>query len=246
MKISDVVQKSDTGAGRAFDYATLFLVVVSIVLLFAEDAPGLSSANTEILGSLQKIIMVLFTIEYVLRFVTAERKTDYVFSFYGIIDLVCILPFCVSAWTGPWIGTGQPEDFAVIRGFRFLRIFRIMKVGRYNKALDRFGKAVSSMKQELLVFLMVVLMLVCVSGMGVYYFEYDPHKPDGDFQTVLDGLWWAVATLTTVGYGDVYPQTIGGKLFSSVAVLCGLGIVAVPSGIIAAALTKVLRDEDQQ
>ena len=239
MKISDVVQKSDTGAGRAFDYAILFLVVVSIVLLFAEDAPGLSSANTEILG---KSIMALFTIEYVLRFVTAERKTDYVFSFYGIVDLVCILPFCIS----PWIGTEDPEGFAIIRVLRFLRLFRIVKIGRYNKALDRFGKAVSSMKQELLVFLMLVLMLVCVSGMGIYYFEYDPHKPDGDFQTVLDGLWWAVATLTTVGYGDVYPQTIGGKLFSSVAVLCGLGIVIVPSGLLAAALTKVLRDEDQQ
>ena len=243
MKISDVVQKSDTGAGRAFDYAILFLVVVSIVLLFAEGAPGLSSANTEMLGSLQKIIMVLFTIEYVLRLVTAERKTGYVFSFYGIIDLVCILPFCVSAWTGPWIGTGQPEDFAVVRVFRFLRIFRIMKIGRYNKALDRFGKAFSSMKQELLLFLMVVLMLVCVSGMGVYYFE---RNSNGDFRTPFDGLWWAVATLTTVGYGDVYPQTIWGRLFSSVAVLCGLGIVAVPSGIVAAALTKVLRDEDQQ
>lgn len=242
MKISDVVQKSDTGAGRAFDYAVLFLVVFSVVLLFAEGAPGLSPANTEMLGGLQKSIMVLFSIEYVLRFVTAERKTDYVFSFYGIVDLVCILPFCVS----PWIGTADPESFAVIRVFRFLRIFRIMKIGRYNKALDRFGKAVSSMKQELLVFLMLVLILVCVSGMGVYYFEHDPHKPDGDFQTVLDGLWWAVATLTTVGYGDVYPQTTGGKLFSSVAVLCGLGIVAVPSGLVAAALTKVLRDEDQQ
>ena len=244
MKISDVVQKSDTGAGRAFDYAILFLVVFSIVLLFAEDAPGLSSANMEMFGSLQKIIMVLFTIEYVLRFVTAERKTGYVFSFYGIIDLVCILPFCVSVWTGPWIGTGQPEDFAVIRVFRFLRIFRIMKIGRYNKALDRFGKAFSSMKQELLLFLMVVLMLVCVSGMGVYYFESD--HPDGHFETVFDGLWWALGTLTTVGYGDVYPQTPGGKLFSSVAVLCGLGIVAMPSGLLAAALTKVLRDEDQQ
>ena len=240
MKISDVVQKSDTGAGRAFDYAILFLVVFSIVLLFAEGAPGLSSANTEMLGSLQKIIMVLFTIEYVLRFVTAERKTDYVFSFYGVVDLLCILPFCVS----PWIGTAHPEDFAVIRVFRFLRVFRIMKIGRYNKALDRFGKAFSSMKQELLLFLMVVLMLVCVSGIGVYYFESD--HPDGHFETVFDGLWWAIGTLTTVGYGDVYPQTPWGKLFSSVAVLCGLGIVAVPSGLLAAALTKVLRDEDQQ
>lgn len=238
MKISDVVQKSDTGAGRAFDYAVLFLVVFSIVLLFAEGAPGLSPANTEMLGSLQKIIMVLFTIEYVLRFVTAERKTGYVFSFYGFVDFLCILPFYVSLL----IGTENPEGFAVIRVFRFLRIFRIMKIGRYNKALNRFGKAVSSMKQELLVFLMVVLMLVCVSGMGVYYFERNSNE---DFRTPFDGLWWAVATLTTVGYGDVYPQTTWGRLFSSVAVLCGLGIVAVPSGIIAAALTKVLRDEDQ-
>ena len=241
MKISDMVQKSDTGAGRTFDYVVLSLVLVSIALLFAEGVPGLSSATAQVLDEFQVIIVVLFTVEYVLRFVTAERKTKYVFSFYGVVDLLSILPFCLS----PWTGAGQDAEFTVIRVLRFLRIFRIMKVGRYNKALDRFGKAISSTKEELLLFLMVVFMLICISGVGVYYFEYDPENPDGNFKTVFDGLWWAVATLTTVGYGDVHPETTWGRLFSSVTILCGLGIVAVPSGIIAAALTKVLRDEDR-
>ena len=241
MKISDMIQRSDTGAGRAFDCAVLFLVAVSVVLLFAEGIPGLPDAATNILGRFQTIIIVLFTMEYVLRVAAAPRKRKYIFSFYGIVDLLSIAPSYLSLWIGT--GTDMDTDFAVVRAFRFLRIFRIMKIGRYNKAFGRFGKAFSAAKEELFVFLIAVSMLVCITGVGVYHFE-SKEQPE-NFKSVFDGLWWAIATLTTVGYGDVKPETIGGKLFSSIVVLCGLGIVAAPSGIIAAALTKVLRDEDQ-
>lgn len=241
MKISDMIQRSDTGAGRAFDYAVLSLVAVSVVLLFAEGIPGLPDAATNILGRFQTIIIVLFTMEYVLRVVTAPRKRNYIFSFYGIVDLLSIAPSYLSLWTGA--GTGMDADFAVVRALRFLRIFRIMKIGRYNKAFGRFGKAFSAAKEELFVFLIVVSILVCITGVAVYHFE-NTAQPE-KFGSVLDGLWWAVATLTTVGHEEINPITPWGKLFSSIVVLCSLGIVAAPSGIIAAALTKVLRDEDQ-
>ena len=238
MKISDMVQHTDTRAGRAFDYTMLFLVALSVVLLFVEGTPDLSFAATNMLGRFQTIIIVLFTMEYVLRVATAPKKTNYVFSFYGIVDLLSIAPSYFSLWTG----AGMDADFAVVRAFRFLRIFRIMKIGRYNKAFNRFGKAFSTAREELLVFLIVVSMLVCITGVAVYHFE-NAAQPE-KFRSVFDGLWWAVATLTTVGLEDTNPVTVWGKLFSSIVVLCGLGVVAAPSGIIAAALTKVLRDED--
>lgn len=237
MKISDMIRRSDTGAGRAFDCAVLFLVAVSVVLLFAEGMPGLPETAKNTLGRFQTIIIVLFTMEYALRVAAAPRKRDYVFSFYGVVDLLSIAPSYFSLWTG-----GMDADFAVVRALRFLRIFRIMKIGRYNKAFGRFGKAFSAAKEELFVFLIVVSMLVCITGVAVYHFE-NAAQPE-KFGSVLDGLWWAVATLTTVGHEEINPVTPWGKLFSSIVVLCGLGVVAAPSGIIAAALTKVLRDED--
>jgi len=155
----------------------------------------------------------IFTIEYLLRVFVADKKTEYVFSFYGIIDFLAILPFYLS--------TGL--DLRAIRIFRLLRLVQILKLFRYN----HFG--------------FVALILLYLSAVGIYYFENDA-QPE-QFKSVFHSLWWAVTTLTTVGYGDMYPITVGGRLFTFFVLMLGLGIVAIPTGLLSSALTQARNEE---
>lgn len=176
--------------------------------------------------------VIIFSIEYALRIFVADKKTAYIFSFYGIIDICAILPFYVTAGV----------DLRSIRIFRIFRIFRILKIIRYNNALIRFKNAILLIKEELILFVLASFFLLFVSSAGIYYFE-NSAQPE-EFKSVFHCFWWAIVTLTTVGYGDIYPITIGGRIFTSFVLLIGLGIVAVPTGLIASALTKTLKDED--
>ena len=235
MKIYDIVQRSDTVAGRTFDLFVLFLIVFSIITLSVETLPGLSATTKQVLGMSEVVVTVLFTIEYFLRVATAPSKRGYIFSFYGAIDLLAILPFYLS------LGI----DLRSIRVFRLFRIFRILKIAKYSSAMERFGKALAYAKAEALVFLGATMMLLYFAAAGIYYFELESNTFPECFQSIFHSLWWALTTLTTVGYGDCYPITIGGKLFTFLILMCGLGIVAVPAGLIAAALSKVLQEEKE-
>jgi len=140
--------------------------------------------------------------------------------------LLAILPFYLSFGV----------DLRALRALRFLRLFRVFKLVRYNRALNHFSKAIKSAKEEILLFLFITLILIYFSAVGIYYFENEA-QPE-HFSSILDSLWWSIITLTTVGYGDVYPITAGGKIFTFFILLIGLGIVAIPTGIISSALTK--------
>ena len=170
-----------------------------------------------------------------LRLTLADRKREFVFSFFGIIDLLSILPFYIS--------TGV--DLRSIRAFRLLRLFRAFKLVRYSKAIQRFHRALIIAREELILYFIVTVMLVYLAAVGIYYCETDaqPEK----FTSVFHCLWWAVATLTTVGYGDVYPITAGGKIFTFLMLIVGLGIVSVPAGIVSSALqaAREMGDEPQ-
>ena len=240
MSIRDIVQGSDTKAGRAFDSVVFVLIISSIIALTFETLPGLSPAAKRTFHIFEVVTVVLFTIEYVLRIATSPEKRRYIFSFHGIIDLVVILPFYLSLGFGFFAGF----DLRAARAFRLFRIFRILKIARYNRAMTRFGKAISEAKEELMIFLFAAIMLLYLSAVGIYYFEREvqPEK----FGSIVHSLWWALATLTTVGYGDAYPVTMGGKLFTFVILMCGLGVVAVPAGIVSSALSRVVRNEDQK
>ena len=231
MKIKEIVQGSETVAGRTFDLVVLFLIVVSVTTFTVETLPDLSPVTKKALEVSEVVITLLFTIEYMLRIATSSKKVRYIFSFYGIIDLIAILPFYLAL--GLYLRS--------IRIFRLFRIFRILKIVQYNQAMARLGKAFMYAKYEILIFLGTTLMLLYFAAIGIYYFEHVV-QPE-NFRSIFDGLWWAVATLTTVGYGDVFPVTVGGKLFTFVILICGMGVVAVPAGLIAAALSKVVREE---
>ena len=232
MSISEIVNNNDTVAGRVFDGFIFFLIILSLFTFSLETLPGLTDEQHEYLHYSEIVISILFTIEYVLRIVTAEKKTSYIFSFYGFIDLMAILPFYLV-----FLGV----DLYVIRA---LRVLRIVKLTRYSVAMIRLGKAFSIAKGEVVVFLLATLVLLYLAAVGVYIFE-SRAQPE-NFVSVFDGMWWAVASLTTVGYGDIYPVTMGGKLFTFIVLIFGLGIVAAPAGIISSALTQVRSQEKEE
>ena len=226
MKLKRIIEDSDTPAGRVFDAAVLVLIVSSLVLFSIETLPNHSEATRAFLNAAERITVVLFTIEYLLRLGVADRKAAFAFSFFGIIDLIAILPFYLS------LGI----DLRSVRAFRLLRVFRILKLVRYRSAIDRFRRAIAIAKEELILFFGATLVVLFLSSVGIYYFERSA-QPEA-FASVFHGMWWALATFTTVGYGDVYPITVGGKLFTFVVLMLGLGVVAVPPALIAAALSK--------
>lgn len=234
MNITEIVQRSDTTPGRIFDWMIICLIVISLITLSIETIPTLSHNARNIFGAVEIIIVGIFTLECCLRIATAPSKVRYIFSFLGIIDLVAILPYFLS------LGV---LDLRPIRIVRLFRIFRILKLTRYNTAMTRFGKAIALAKGEIVIFSAATAVLLYLSAVGIYHFEHDA-QPEA-FPSIVHSLWWATTTLTTVGYGDIYPITAGGKLFTFAILMCGLGIVAVPAGLVAAALSKVHQDEEK-
>lgn len=231
MTIKRMVETSDTPAGRAFDLTIQVLIVVSLVTFAVETLPGLSSATQHILDILEIVIVAIFTAEYLLRIAVADRRLGLVFSFFGLVDLFAILPF--------YVGSGI--DLRSIRVLRLLRLFRTFKLLRYGHAVQRLHTAFAMAKEDLVLFFLASSLVLYVSAVGIFYFERSA-QPEA-FASVFHSLWWAVTTLTTVGYGDVYPITLGGKIFTFVVLMVGLGVIAVPTGLIASALSEARRQE---
>lgn len=235
-KAHHLVEDTDTRSGRMFDWLVLGLIIYSIITLTIESFPGLSPETRGFLWASEIAVTILFTLEYGLRTYIAEPKTSYVFSWGGFIDILAILPFYITLA----LGLGG-IDLRAARAFRLLRILRLLKIGRYNKAIARFNRAYEISKEEIVLYLMLSAILLFVSATGIYYFE-NSAQPEA-FKSIVHSLWWAVATLSTVGYGDVYPVTLGGKLFTTIVIVVGIGIVAVPSGLMASALNKARSEE---
>ena len=231
-RLKNIVESNDIAAGRTFDLVIQCLIIVSLVTFSIETLPNLSPRFQWWLYAIEIGTVAVFTIEYLLRLAVSDRKLKFAFSFFGIIDLLSILPFYIS--------TGV--DLRSIRAFRLLRLFRAFKLVRYSKAIQRFHRALIIAREELVLYFIVTVMLVYLAAVGIYYCETDS-QPD-KFTSVFHSLWWAVATLTTVGYGDIYPITTGGKIFTFLMLLVGLGIVSVPAGIVSSALQAAREMED--
>ena len=212
--------------GAAFAAVVQSLIALSLLSFCVETLPGLSPKLRHTLYIVEVVTVGLFTVEYLLRLFCENRPLDYAFSFFGIVDLLAIVPFYLS--------TGL--DFRAIRSFRFLRVFQLLKLSRYSRAMRRFHLALLVAKEELVLFCVLSLILQFLSSVGIYYFEREA-QPD-TFCSIFHSLWWSVATLTTVGYGDIYPITAGGKLFTFFVLVIGLGVVAMPAGLIASALSE--------
>lgn len=207
------------------EWALQALIVLSLAAFALETLPDLSPVQLLALQGFEVFATVVFTVEYVARVWLTRPWRRYVFSFYGLIDILAIAPFYLS------LGVGSES----LRSLRLLRLFRIFKLARYNVAMLRFYRALVIAREELVLFGVMALILLYLAGVGVYQFEHVA-QPEA-FRSVFDGLWWALCTLTTVGYGDVYPVTAGGKLFTFGILVVGLGVIAVPVGLVASALT---------
>lgn len=231
--IKSMVENPDALQGKVFALTIQFLIVVSLFTFSVDTLPDLDSETKQLLRNIEIITVGIFTAEYLLRLYVAEVKRRFMFSFFGIVDLLAIVPFYLS--------TGL--DLRSIRIVRLLRLIRIFKLFRYSRAVKRFHRAVVIAKEELILFGFVALIVLYLSAVGIYYFE-NAAQPD-NFKSVLHSLWWAVTTLTTVGYGDMYPITAGGKFFTFLVLMLGLGVVAVPTGLLASALSQA-RDEEGQ
>lgn len=216
-------------------WAVVGLILYSVIAFSIETLPGLSEKARAFLHYSEIAVVGLFTLEYLYRIYTAPNRSRFIFSFYGLIDLLAILPFYL----------GLLIDLRSLRIIRLLRLLRILKLARYNMALIRFGRAIYLAKEELIIFMIASFILLYLAAVGIYHFEHQA-QPEV-FRSIFDALWWAVATLTTVGYGDIYPITPGGRLFTFGVLMVGLGMIAVPTGIIASSLSAIRRQlEDER
>ena len=231
-KLKQIIEQSDTTAGKAFDFIIQALIILSLVSFSIETLPNLSVESRNTLKVIEVICIAAFTAEYIARIIVATDKRAFIFSFFGIIDALAILPF--------YLASGL--DLRSLRSFRLLRLIRILKLARYNAAAKRFHRAFIIAKEEIVLFLFASLIVLYLAGAGIYHFE-NPAQPE-KFSSIFHSLWWAVATLTTVGYGDMYPVTAGGRLFTFFILVIGLGIVAIPAGLVASALSKAREMED--
>lgn len=232
-RLRSIVDDRTTKWGRIFDYTVQILIFISLAAYAISTLPNNSPRVNFILERIEYLAVTVFSIEYILRIYVAKKPWKYIFSFYGLIDFIAIVPFYITAST----------HLMSLRALRIFRIFRAFKLVRYNKALNRFTVAAKIVKEEIILFLMVTSIFLFLASAGIYYFENEA-QPEA-FSSIFASAWWAIVTLTTVGYGDVYPVTTFGKMFTFFILMIGVGIVTIPAGLVASALTKAREMEEE-
>jgi len=233
-KLRAVIEDTSTVKGKIFDYFIQVLILLSLLAFTIETFPDNSKSTIKLLNTFEFLCVIIFSVEYLLRVFVSKKPLNYIFSFYGIIDFLAIFPFYLKSI----------YDLRALRAFRIFRIFRALKLIRYNRALNRFNIASKIVKEELILFLILTSIFVFIASAGIYFFENEA-QPE-NFSSVFHSGWWAIVTLTTVGYGDVYPITVGGKIFTTFIVLIGVGIVTIPAGLVASALSKAREIEAKE
>jgi len=223
-RLYEIVFESDTRAGKLFDGSLLVIILFSVIVVILESNNSISVKHHSLLRIIEWIITGIFTVEYFTRIWLTLRPIKYIFSFYGLIDLLAILP----TFLGYFIGGGQ--SLIVIRALRLIRVFRILKLTNYTRAGRLIIAALWNSKEKLGIFITFVIILTIIIGTIMYLIE----GPKNGFTDIPTSIYWAIVTLTTVGYGDISPLTGFGKFFSSLVMILGYAIIALPTGIIAA------------
>jgi voltage-gated potassium channel len=227
-KLNIIIFGTHTPAGKAFDIGLLFAIILSIIIVMLESVPSIDASYDALFKKIEWILTVAFTLEYLIRIYVTENKSKYIFSFYGIIDFLSILPTYLSL-----MFTGG-SYLLVIRALRLLRVFRILKLSRFLGESEQLVSAIKSSRHKITVFMGAVITLVLILGTLMYLVE----GGGGGFTSIPRSVYWAIVTLTTVGYGDITPQTVIGQFISSLVMILGYAIIAVPTGIVTAELTK--------
>ena len=223
-----VIFEADTPLGKAFDVGLLLSIVASIVLVSLESVKAIRDVHGPLLRSLEWALTIAFTIEYVLRLYCVDRPLRYARSFYGIVDLLAIVPTYVS------LILPAAAPLMVIRALRLLRVFRVFKLGHFVAEADMLLTAMAASRRKILVFLGSVVTLVFLLGTLMYIVE----PSSAGFSSIPASVYWAIVTMTTVGYGDIAPVTVVGKFIASFVMIVGYGIIAVPTGIVSVELSR--------
>jgi len=234
-RLHEIIFEADTPKGKLFDVILLITILVSIGVVMLESVPKYHTEFSTELKTAEYIFTILFTIEYILRVISVKKKHKYIFSFYGIVDLLSILPTFIELLL---TGTGS---VIVIRILRLLRVFRVLKLVGFLKEAEVLKKALWAARRKILIFMSTVLVLVTLMGTMVYLVE----DPASGFTSIPRSIYWAIVTVTTVGYGDIAPMTVVGQTLASIIMLIGYAIIAVPTGIIGAEIVNATNTNTQ-
>ena len=227
-RLEQIVFGVDTPAGRAFDVVLLVLILASVTVVLLESVPGLRREYAASLRLAEWAFTAVFTVEYVLRLVCTRQPLRYAFSFLGVIDLLAVIPAYLSL-----IFSGT-QSLAVVRAFRLLRAFRVLKLTHYVVEAGTLMRAMRASRPKITVFLVTVLTVVVIVGALMYLIEGE----EAGFTSIPVSMYWAIVTLTTVGYGDLAPKTVLGRMLASLLMILGYGIIAVPTGIVSVELAR--------
>ncbi len=235
-RLHEIIYESNTIEGKAFDVSLLILIVTSILVVMLDSIERWHRLYSDTFNTLEWIFTFVFTLEYILRLISIKKPLSYVFSFLGIIDLLAIIPSYLSVF---YVGA---QSLLVFRGLRLLRIFRIFKLSHFLKEMNFLGVAIKGSLTKISIFMLVVLTLVIILGSLMYLIE----KGENGFTSIPESIYWAIVTITTVGYGDISPVTPLGKFVASLIMLMGYGIIAVPTGILTNELALTARKKEQK
>ncbi|MBP5376110.1 MAG: ion transporter [Bacteroidaceae bacterium] len=229
-RLYNIVFNSDTQAGKAFDIAVMAAIVISLIVAFVETKPAVMGRFKDVLTILEYVLTFFFTIEYVLRLYCSPRPKDYALSFFGIIDLLATLPLYLSFI--PCLSSAR--YFFIVRVFRLIRIFRVLKLFSFINEGHLLMQSIKLSLKKIMVYFLFVLILVTI--IGTLMFIVEGGRPNTEFTDIGTSIYWAIVTLTTVGYGDITPTTVIGRLLSSLVMILGYTIIAVPTGIVSATM----------
>ncbi len=227
-RLHEIIYEADTQAGKRFDVILLWLILFSIALVMLESVKELDAKYHTFFNVSEWVITILFTIEYIARIISVKEPSKYIFSFYGIIDLLSTIPKYIS------LIFGGAHALVALRALRLLRVFRILKLVRFIGESEKLAKALKASRHKILVFILAVFIICLIIGTFMYLIEGD----ESGFTSIPKSVYWAIVTLTTVGYGDIAPQTALGQMLASVVMILGYGIIAIPTGIVTAEFTK--------
>ena len=227
-RLHEIIYEADTPMGKFFDITLVILIVLSVILVMLESVKEIDANYHYILLILEWVVTIFFTLEYIARIISIKKPWKYIFSFYGIIDFVSTIPLYLS-----YIFAGSQVLLAV-RAFRLLRIFRILKLVKFLGEASQLKAALRASRAKIAVFIYVVLILSIIMGTLMYLIESD----EAGFTSIPRSIYWTIVTLTTVGYGDIAPQTNLGQFIATIIMVLGYGIIAVPTGIVTVEFSK--------
>lgn len=232
-RLHEVIFESNTSAGKIFDVFLLILILASICVVMLDSVASIHASYGDIFFIIEWVFTIIFTIEYLLRIIAVKRPVLYIISFLGLVDLMAIAPMYLS------IFLSGAQSLLVLRALRLLRIFRIFKLTHFLSEMSFLGAALRSSVKKISIFMLVVIAIVVILGSIMYLVEPAEHG----FTNIPESIYWAIVTITTVGYGDIAPVTPAGKFIASVIMLIGYGIIAVPTGIITTEIALLSRSK---